>query len=90
MKQARRRVGLNESCQYRWPCQKPKTSYEGTSSFVCAIEYQSSTRVFKRDYPKLDDGNRQLLWQLLLARDWSGKLISMNLLSDIVIRVLLD
>ncbi|GIY46551.1 hypothetical protein CEXT_208331 [Caerostris extrusa] len=47
--------------------QKPKTSYGGTSSFVCAIEYQSSARMFKGGCPKPEDGNR-LLWQLFVGR----------------------
>ncbi|GIY34548.1 hypothetical protein CEXT_603151 [Caerostris extrusa] len=54
---AQKRIGFNEPCQYRWPCQKPNTSYGGTSSFVCAIEYQSSVRMFKGDCPKPDDEN---------------------------------
>ncbi|GIY76411.1 hypothetical protein CDAR_622361 [Caerostris darwini] len=54
-------VGFNEPCQYRWPRQKPMTSYGGTSSFVCAIEYQSSVRMFKGDCPKPDDENRPAL-----------------------------
>ncbi|GIX88318.1 hypothetical protein CEXT_647681 [Caerostris extrusa] len=46
---------------------KPKTSYGGTSSFVCAIEYQSSVRMFKGDCQ-----NRMmktdLLWQLFVGQ----------------------
>ncbi|GIY58427.1 hypothetical protein CEXT_135531 [Caerostris extrusa] len=51
------RVGFNEPCQYRWTCQKPMTSYAGTSPFACAIEYQSSVRISKGDCPKPDDEN---------------------------------
>ncbi|GIX88323.1 hypothetical protein CEXT_647701 [Caerostris extrusa] len=84
-----KRVGFNEPCQYRWPCQKPKTSYGGTSSFVCDIEYQSSVRMFKGDCPKSKDENWPAL-ATFVGQRLELEVNGQNLLSDIVIRVLLE